>query len=67
MDFITDLPKTKRGNTAILNFIDAATRRGRYMACKLKSLTAEKTAELVRQSLIRQHRIPKLFVTERGK
>ncbi|KAI0998619.1 hypothetical protein K3495_g9577 [Podosphaera aphanis] len=46
MDFITDLPKTKNGNTAILTYIDAATRRGRFIACKLAGLTAEKTANI---------------------
>lgn len=48
MDFITDLSKTKSGNTAILTCIDAATRRGRFMPCKLAELTAEKAADLVR-------------------
>lgn len=67
MDFITDLPKTKNGNTAILTCIDAATRRGRFIACKLAGLTAEKTANLVRQGVIRQHGIPKLFITDRGR
>ncbi|KAI0994991.1 hypothetical protein K3495_g13192 [Podosphaera aphanis] len=47
IDFITDLPKTKNGNTAILICIDAATRRGRFIACKLAGLTAEKTANIV--------------------
>ncbi|KAI0991763.1 hypothetical protein K3495_g16424, partial [Podosphaera aphanis] len=50
MDFITDLPKTKKGNTAILTCIDAATKRGRFIPCKLAGLTAEKTANLVRQN-----------------
>ncbi|KAI0992101.1 hypothetical protein K3495_g16085, partial [Podosphaera aphanis] len=67
MDFITDLPKTKNGNTAILTCIDAATRRGRFIACKLAGLTAEKTANIVRKCIIRQHGIPKLFITDRGK
>ncbi|KAI0993687.1 Transposon Tf2-9 polyprotein, partial [Podosphaera aphanis] len=67
MDFITDLPKTKKGNTAILTCIDAATRRGRFMVCKLAGLTAEKTANLFRQNVIRQHGIPKLIITDRGR
>lgn len=54
MDFITDLPKTKSGNTTILTCIDAATRRGRFMPCKLAVFTAEKAANLVRQGVIRQ-------------
>ncbi|KAI0998144.1 hypothetical protein K3495_g10050 [Podosphaera aphanis] len=40
MDFITDLPKTKNGNTAILTCIDATTRRGRSIACKLAGLSS---------------------------
>ncbi|KAI1005277.1 hypothetical protein K3495_g2943 [Podosphaera aphanis] len=44
MDFITDLPKTKNGNTTILTCIDAATRRGRFIPCKLAGLTAEKNS-----------------------
>lgn len=67
MDFITDLPKSRNGNTAILTCIDAATRRSRFMACKLAGLTAEKTAKLVRQGVVRQHGIPKLFITDCGK
>ncbi|KAI0990873.1 hypothetical protein K3495_g17314, partial [Podosphaera aphanis] len=66
MDFITDLPKTKDGNTAILTCIDAATKRGRFIPCKLAGLTAEKTAILIRKNVIRQHGIPKLFITDRG-
>ncbi|KAI1001631.1 hypothetical protein K3495_g6571 [Podosphaera aphanis] len=66
MDFITDLPKSKSGNTAILTCIDAATRRGRSIPCKLAGLTAEKTAKLIRKNLIRQHGIPKVFITDRG-
>ncbi|KAI0993145.1 hypothetical protein K3495_g15038, partial [Podosphaera aphanis] len=67
MDFITDLPKTKNGNTAILTCIDAATKRGRFIACKLAGLTAENTASLIRKEVIRQHGIPKLFITDRGR
>ncbi|KAI1003045.1 hypothetical protein K3495_g5156 [Podosphaera aphanis] len=66
MGFITDLPKTKNGNTAILTCIDAATKRGRFIPCKLAGLTAEKTAILIHKNLIRQHGIPKLFITDRG-
>ncbi|KAI1005997.1 hypothetical protein K3495_g2222 [Podosphaera aphanis] len=66
MDFIIDLPVTKNGNTAILTCIDAATKRGRFIPCKLAGLTAEKTAILIRKNVIGQHGIPILFVTDRG-
>ncbi|KAI1005414.1 hypothetical protein K3495_g2808 [Podosphaera aphanis] len=67
MDFIIDLPETKNGNTAILTCIDAATKRGRFIACKLAGLTAENTANLIRKEVIRQHGTPKLFITDRGR
>lgn len=67
LDFITDLPKTRNGNTAILTCIDEATKRGRFIACKLTGLSAEKAANLFRQNVIRQHGIPRLVITDRGK
>lgn len=43
----------KKGNVATLTCIDIANRRGRFMACKLQGVTVKKTAELIRQQVVR--------------
>ena len=63
-DLITHLPKTKRGHTAIANFVDRATK---MLICEptTDEATAEDLALLYYKAVFRFHGIPSQLVTDR--
>lgn len=64
MDFITDLP-TSNSHDTILVMVDRFTKMAHFAACN-KSISAEETAELVLQHVVRLHGLPDDIVTDRG-
>ena len=64
-DRIVGLPKTKRGNTAILVVVDRLTKMTRIGACKDTS-TAEDLARLFVDMVWKLHGMPRYITTDRG-
>jgi hypothetical protein len=70
MDFITDLPPSKRrhGNTvydAILVIIDRFTKQAHYIPTR-KTVDAGELAEIFIEHIIRHHGVPQSIVSDRG-
>lgn len=63
-DFITNLPLTKNGNNAIHVIMDQTSRRIRLDACNM-TITAEGTAAMVFNSLVRNHGLPRRIISDR--
>ncbi len=57
MDFIVQLPTTKNGHDAILVFVDKLTKMT-HLAATTTTVTAEGTAKLFEQNVIRLHGWP---------
>jgi hypothetical protein len=66
LDFIVGLPKTKAGNDTIFVMIDAYTKMAHFEPTTHKGLSARKTAEIIRERLVRYHGVPKTWITDRG-
>jgi len=64
MDFITDLP-TVRAKNSILVVVDRLTKMAHFTPCS-KSITAEETAQLILDRIVRLHGLPKEIVSDRG-
>ena len=64
-DRIVGLPKTKRGNTAILVVVDRLTKMTRIGACK-DTCTAEDLARLFVDMVWKLHGMPRYIATDRG-
>ncbi len=64
MDFITDLP-TIRAKNSILVMVDRLTKMAHFTPCS-KSITIEKTAQLILDGIVRLHGLPKEIVSDRG-
>ena len=65
LDLITGLPRTKRGNDAILVFVDRLSKMVHLGPCK-KSVTALGCADLFFQHVVRLHGAPDDIVSDRG-
>jgi len=68
MDFITDLPPSKRNGSvydAILVIVDRYTKMARYIPCN-KTCTAEQLASLFHEEIICRYGVPKGIVSDRG-
>lgn len=65
MDFITHLPKTATGFTAIVVFIDRLTKMV-HLAPTFDTVTAEGTADLFFNNVWKHHGLPDDLVTDRG-
>ena len=63
-DFITDLPLTANGNNAIHVIMDETSRRIRLDACNMH-ITAEETGDLIFNSLVRNHGLPRKIISDR--
>ena len=64
LDFITRLPRTKKGHDAILVFVDKLTKMVHLAPCKT-SCDAPQTAELLLKHVISQHGVPRNLVSDR--
>jgi hypothetical protein len=66
MDFITGLPRTRRGHDAIAVFVDKLTKRAHFAATR-KALTAEEFAVLFIDTVFKQHGMPRVFISDRDR
>jgi len=64
MDFITDLP-TVRAKNSILVVVDRLTKMAHFTPCS-KSITAEETARLILDKIIRLHGLPEEIMSDKG-
>jgi Integrase zinc binding domain len=64
MDFITDLPKTPKGNDSILVMVDRFSKMVHFAPCAI-SCTAPQAADLCVQHVLRLHGCPSSFVVDR--
>lgn len=64
-DRIVDLPKTKKGHTAILVVVDRLTKMVRIAACKNES-TAQDLAQIFVNMIWNLHGMPRYITTDRG-
>ncbi|GJP70425.1 hypothetical protein CLOP_g1368, partial [Closterium sp. NIES-67] len=64
LDFITDLPKTRDGHTAILVFVDRLTKMVHFVATTT-DVSAEDTAKLFVAHVFRLHGLPRVLVSDR--
>ena len=63
-DFITDLPKTSGGNDAIHVAMDQTSRRVRLDAVNM-TITSRETAKLVLGTVVRDHGVPAVIISDR--
>ena len=64
MDFITDLPKTSKGNTSILVVVDRFSKMVKIIPLN-KNTTAPHIANVFFKHVVRYHGIPKSIVSDR--
>ena len=66
LDFIVQLPKTKEGGyDAITTVVDCFSRRTHFVPCH-SNISAEQTAQLLRNHVIKLHGYPKVIISDRG-
>lgn len=65
MDFVTALPITSRGYSAILVVVDELTKMVRIIPCT-ENVGAKETAELFLRYVFKDHGMPLQFITDRG-
>ena len=65
LDFITDLPVTRRRKDSILTVVDKATRMVHLLPCR-KAITAAETATLVWENVVKLHGVPTAIYSDRG-
>ena len=66
VDFITDLPETKAGHTAIVVFVDWLSKMVHFAPC-WNDMGAEEVAQIFAREVFRLHGIPKFQVSDRDK
>ena len=64
MDLIVSLPRTDRGHTAILVFVDRFSKMGHFVPCT-DSVTAKETAAFLRHHVVCLHGYPYELVSDR--
>ena len=64
MDMITGMPKTSRGNNAILVFVDRLSKAMRCVATK-KTIGAEQSARLFKDYVFRFYGLPETIIADR--
>ena len=64
MDFITDLPKSRRGNDAIHVVLDSTSKRLRLDAVTMK-ITSLQVLDLLFNVIIRNHGLPRRIICDR--
>ena len=65
LDFVTDLPPSATGLDSILVTVDKATRMVHLAPCR-KNITASGTAQLLWNTVIRYHGLPRVIYSDRG-
>lgn len=65
MDFIMDLPVTKKGNDAIVVFVDKLTKMVHF-AATTSQVDAPETADLFWEQVIKHHGVPREIISDRG-
>ncbi len=66
VNFITDLPETKAGHTAIVVFVDWLSKMVHFAPC-WNDMGAEEFAQILVREIFRLHGIPKFLVSDRDK
>ena len=66
MDFITDLPETKAGHTAVEVFVGRLSKMVYFAPC-WNDMGAEEFAQVFVEEIFRLHGIPKFLVSDRDK
>ncbi len=66
MDWVGPLPETKQGNNSILVVVDRLS-KFTYLIATKTTATAEETARLVWQNVIRNHGVPLAIVSDRDR
>lgn len=64
MDFVGELPRSKRGMNAILVVVDKMTKRAYYEACRT-STTAKQAADIVFRRVVREQGLPRFIISDR--
>ncbi|GJP36783.1 hypothetical protein CLOM_g21263 [Closterium sp. NIES-68] len=64
LDFITDLPKTRDGHTAILVFVDRLNKTVHFVATTT-DVSAEDTTKLFVAHVFHLHGLPRVLVSDR--
>ena len=64
MDFVVHLPRTERGHTAIIVFVDRLTKMTRLAACHDET-SADDVARLFIENVFRSHGMPRYLLTDR--
>ena len=64
IDFITELPKSSKGNDAIMTVVDRATKMAHFIATKT-DISAPQVAELFRDHIWKLHGVPRSIVSDR--
>ena len=66
MDYIVQLPRTKRGNyDAILTVVDAFSKRMHFIPCN-SEVSSMEAAQLLREHVFKIHGYPKCMISDRG-
>ncbi|WVZ53162.1 hypothetical protein U9M48_004143 [Paspalum notatum var. saurae] len=65
MDFVTGLPKTKKGNDAIWVIVDRLTKTAHFIPVKT-TYGGAKLAQLYIENVVRLHGVPSRIVSDRG-
>src|SRR3954467_13486403 len=65
MDFITRLPKTRKGNDVIWVIIDYLSKVAHFLPVR-ESITANQLADLYISRMVVLHRVPKKIIYDRG-
>jgi hypothetical protein len=64
MDLITTLPVSRRGNDAIVVWVDKLTKLRHYAACRTK-ISAPELAQLFMHTVVRVHGMPSVLISDR--
>jgi hypothetical protein len=64
LDYIVELPRTAKGHTAVITFVDRLTKMVHFYPCD-SSITAKGTAEAFMDTIYRHHGLPKVIISDR--
>ena len=64
MDFVTGLPKSSKGNTAIWVVVDRLTKTAHFVPYK-SEITLDEMARLYSKKIIRLHGVPQIIISDR--
>ena len=64
IDFVGELPRSRRGKDAIMVVVDKMTKRSYYEPCTTTA-TAKQTAEMIFRRVVREQGLPLAIVTDR--